>query len=51
MNNQFDPAKYEEEILKHEKKSPSKNLDISTFEEFEVTDGKNRDEEDIQKIE
>lgn len=50
MNDQFDPAKYEQEILKHEKKSPSKNLDISTFEEFEITDGKNRDEEEIQKI-
>lgn len=46
----FDPAKYEEEILKHEKQAPSKNLDISTLEEFEVTDGKNRDSDEIQKM-
>ena len=46
----FDPAKYEEEIRKHEKQSPSKKLDSSSFEEFEVTDGKDRDADEIQKM-
>lgn len=50
MNDSFDPAKFEEAIRKHEKESPSKDLDISTLEEFEVTDGKSRDEEEFQKI-
>lgn len=50
MNDEFDPAKFEEEIRKHQKEGPSKDLDISTFEEFEVTDGKSRDEEEFQKM-
>jgi hypothetical protein len=50
MKDEFDPKKYEQEILKHEKKSASKDLDISTLQEFEVTDGKDRGAEEIQKI-
>ena len=46
----LDPAKYDQEIRKHEKQSPSKDLDTSTLEEFEVTDGKDRDSEEIQKM-
>lgn len=46
----FDPAKFESEIRKHEKQAPSKDLDISTLEEFEVTDGKDRDSDEIQKM-
>lgn len=50
MEDNFNPQKFKEEIRKHEKNSPSKDLDISTFEEFEVTDGKDRDKEEIQKM-
>ncbi|MDB4314542.1 hypothetical protein N9955_00785 [bacterium] len=50
MDDPTDPKKYEEEIRRHEKESPSKVLDISTLEEFEITDGKDRTKEDIEKI-
>lgn len=46
----FSPEKYESEIRKHENESPAKNLDTSTFEEYEVTDGKDRDSGEIQKM-
>jgi hypothetical protein len=54
MSNQnedgLNPEVYEREIKKHEKQSPSKELDTSTFEEYEVTDGKQRDVDEIQKM-
>jgi hypothetical protein len=50
MSNNFDPEKFEGELLRHQKESPSKILDISTLEEYEVTDGKERDSDEIQKI-
>lgn len=50
MDDTLDPATYEQEIRKHERESPSKDLDTSTLEEFEVTDGKDRDSEQIQKM-
>jgi len=50
MNDDFDPAKYHEALRQHEKESPSKELDISTLEEFEITDGKDRESDDIQKL-
>lgn len=46
----LDPRVYEQEILKHQKESPSKNPDTSTLEEYEVTDGKDRDTTEIQKL-
>ena len=50
MNDDFDPAKYDAAIRKHEQESPKKELDISTLEEFEITDGKDRDDEAIKKL-
>lgn len=50
MEDNLDPAKFEAELRKHEKQSPSKDLDTSTLEEFEVTDGKDRDSKEIQKM-
>ena len=50
MQDNLDPAKFDEAIKKHEQQSPSKNLDTSTFEEFEITDGKDRDSNEIQKM-
>lgn len=50
MDDSLDPAKFEEELRKHEKQSPSKDLDTSTLEEFEITDGKDRDSDEIQKM-
>jgi hypothetical protein len=46
----FDPAKYEEEIKKYESEPSQKEVDTSTLEEFEVTDGKDRDSDEIQKL-
>lgn len=50
MNDEFNPARFEEEIKKHQQESSSKDLDISTLQEFEITDGKTRDEEEFQKM-
>lgn len=50
MKKDLDPAKYEAALRQHEKEAPSKDLDISTLEEYEVTDGKDRDSEEIQKL-
>jgi len=49
-NKNLDPEVYNDEIKKHEKQSPSKDLDTSTFEEYEITDGKERNSEEIQKM-
>lgn len=49
MNDPFDPNLYDAEIKKHEQESPKKERDLSTLEEFEVTDGKDRSDE-IQKL-
>jgi hypothetical protein len=46
----FDPAKYQASLRQHEQESPSKDLDTSTLEEYEVTDGKDRDSDEIQKM-
>jgi hypothetical protein len=45
-----DPLKYQEEEKAFKKQDPSKDLDISTLEEFEVADGKDRDKETIREL-
>lgn len=46
----IDPAKYLEKEKELKESETSKDLDISTLEEFEVTDGKNRDAETIKEL-
>lgn len=50
MQDSFNPETYEKSLKSHEATSSSKDLDISSLEEFEVTDGKNRDSEEIAKL-
>lgn len=45
-----DPSKYKEAEETLNKQDPYKDLDISTLEEFEVADGKNRDNDTIREL-
>jgi hypothetical protein len=50
MNDTFQPKKYNEVVDKYEKELEQNKPDISTLEEFEITDGKDRSTEEIQKL-
>ena len=50
MNDTFQPEKFDEVVKGYEKELKQDRPDISTLEEFEITDGKNRSEEELQKL-
>ena len=46
----IDPKKHAEKEKELNEASPSQKLDLSTVEEFEITDGKDRDSETIKNL-
>jgi hypothetical protein len=50
MDNDYDPTKYDAKIAAFNAQDTPKAFDTSTLEDFEVVDGKSRDEEEIQKL-
>jgi len=50
MNDTFQPKKYNEVVDKYEKELEQNKPDISTLEEFEITDGIDRSTVEIQKL-
>lgn len=50
MNDSFQPETFNKVVAGYEKELKQDKPDISTLEEFEITDGKDRSTEDIQKL-
>lgn len=48
--NDFDPKKYTQSLADADANEPSKNLNTSTLTDFEVIDGKDRNQDAIQKV-
>ncbi len=46
----IDPQKYQEAEKEYSQEEPKKDLDLSTVEEFEVADGKDRDEKQLDEL-
>jgi hypothetical protein len=50
MNDTFQPDKFNEVVEGYKKEVEQDKPDISTLEEFEITDGKDRSQDEIQKL-